>query len=74
MDTTPADQAVIKTDVLGRVKTSAERRERLLDEFERSGLSGAKYAELVGVKYRTSATRLQKRKRSRGCLRGPGSL
>jgi hypothetical protein len=38
MDTTQAVEAVIKTDVLGRVKTSAERREQLLEEFERSGL------------------------------------
>ena len=66
MDTTPADQAVIRTDVLGRVKTSAQRREQLLDEFERSGLSAVKYAELVGVKYQTLATWLQKRRRARG--------
>ncbi len=57
---------VLKTDVLGRVKTPAQRREQLLDEFERSGLSGSKYAELVGIKYQTFATWLQRRKRARG--------
>jgi len=46
-NTTEAVEAVIKTDVLGRMKTSAGRRESLLDEFERSGLSGAKFAALV---------------------------
>src|SRR2546427_2522996 len=66
MDTTQAGEVVLKTDVLGRVKTPASRREQLLDEFERSGLSGAKYAELVGVKYQTFATWAQKRRRGRG--------
>ena len=36
-DTTQAVERVIKTDVLGRMKTPAGRRETLLDEFERSG-------------------------------------
>jgi hypothetical protein len=69
MDTTPSDGAVIKTDVLGRVKAPAERREQLLDEFERSGLSGCKYAELIGVKYSTFGTWAQKRRRARGTYR-----
>jgi DNA-binding transcriptional regulator YiaG len=59
-------QEVLKTDVLGRVKTPAERREQVLDEFERSGLSGQKFAELIGVKYQTFATWVQKRRRQRG--------
>jgi hypothetical protein len=44
-----AEAAVLKTDKLGRVQMPAERREQLLDEFERSGLSGKKFAALVGV-------------------------
>jgi hypothetical protein len=43
-----ADESVLKTDGLGRVKTPVARREQLLEEFERSGLSGIKYAALVG--------------------------
>jgi len=36
---------IIKADGLGRRQTSAVRREKLLDEFEHSGLSGlAKFA------------------------------
>lgn len=35
---------VLKTDVLGRVKTGTQQREAMLDEFERSGLSGTKFA------------------------------
>jgi hypothetical protein len=63
---TQADEVVIKADVLGRVRTSRERREQLLDEFERSGLTGQKFAEVVGIKYQTFATWVQKRRRQRG--------
>ncbi len=53
MNTTPTDEVVLKQDVLGRVKTPKARREQLLDEFERSGLPGLKFAELAGIKYPT---------------------
>lgn len=66
MNTTPSDEAVLKQDVLGRVKTPKARREQLLDEFERSGLPGLKFAELAGIKYQTFATWAQKRRRQRG--------
>lgn len=59
------DEVVLKTDGLGRVKTPAARRESLLDEFERSGLSGAKFAALTGVKYQTfAAWALRRRKQN----------
>lgn len=61
-----ADEAVLKTDKLGRMQTPAARREQILDEFERSGLSGKKFAAVVGVKYPTLATWAQKRRRERG--------
>ena len=44
-----------KTDRLGRLCEPRERREELLDEFERSGLAGAEFATLIGVKYSTFA-------------------
>ena len=66
MNTTPTDEVVLKQDVLGRVKTPRARREQLLDEFERSGLPGLKFAELAGIKYPTFATWAQKRRRQRG--------
>jgi hypothetical protein len=65
MNTTPGDETILKTDVLGRVKTPKERREQLLDEFEKSGLTGQKFAALVGIKYQTFATWAQKRRRVR---------
>ena len=73
MDTTPSSETretILKTDVLGRVKTPRPRREELLDQFERSGLSGQKFAELAGLKYQTFATWAQKRRRQRGAYGG----
>lgn len=57
---------VLKTDVLGRVKTDAGQRESILDEFERSGLSGTKFAAVTGVKYQTFASWVQRRRRATG--------
>jgi hypothetical protein len=65
-NTTEAGEQVSKTDVLERVKTPKERREQLLDEFEKSGLTGQKFAAVVGIKYQTFATWAQKRRRQRG--------
>ena len=67
MTTTKSEPAttLLKTDALGRVRTPAQRRERWLDEFERSGMSGAKFAEFVGLKYQTFATWVQRRQRQR---------
>ena len=59
-------EVVLKTDGLGRVRTPLPRRQSLLEEFERSGLSGAKFAALAGVKYSTFANWLQKRRRQSG--------
>jgi hypothetical protein len=58
-------EQILKSDTRGRVRVPVERREALLDEFERSGLSGAKFAQLVGVKYPTFAAWAQKRRRTR---------
>lgn len=57
-------EGVIKTDVLGRMRTSAARRTILLEEFDKSGLSAKQFADLTGIKYQTLATWLQKRRRS----------
>ena len=66
-DTTKANEVVVlKQDGLGRVKVPAARREQILDEFERSGLSGKKFAALAGIKYQTFATWAQKRRQQSG--------
>lgn len=61
-----AKTEVLKEDARGRVRVSAERREALLDEFERSGASGAKFALLAGIKYATFANWVVKRRRECG--------
>jgi RHS repeat-associated protein len=50
MNTIPAP-VILKRDVLGRVTVTPARREELLDAFERSGLKGQPFANLVGVNY-----------------------
>jgi len=63
-DTNLVDE-VLKTNRLGRVKTPKERREAMLDEYERGGMSGKAFAEHYGVKYQTFASWVQKRRRQR---------
>lgn len=57
---------VLKQDAAGRVWTPPERREAVLDEFERSGLPAAQFAARIGVKYPTFAHWVQKRRQARG--------
>ena len=54
--------------MLGRMHRTLEQRERILDEYERSGLSGPKFAALCGVKYQTFAAWLARRKSRRQAL------
>ena len=56
---------ILKTDTKGRVHTPRQRRESLLEEFERSGLSAAKFAELTGLKYQTFAGWVARRRKQR---------
>jgi len=56
------DQKLLSADARGRVRVPAGRREALLDEFERSGLSGVKFAQLAGIKYQTFAVWARKRR------------
>ena len=56
----------MKQDVRGRVRVPVERRQALLDEFEKSGASGAKFARLAGIKYATFAGWVLKRRRQCG--------
>lgn len=58
--------AILKRDAVGRVVMPRAKREVLLDEFERSSLSGAEFARLAGVKYPTFAGWVQRRRHDRG--------
>lgn len=66
MTTTTEGTELLKRDALGRMRVPVAKREEILDEFGKSGLSGAEFAELVGVKYTTFATWVQERRRRRG--------
>lgn len=56
---------LLKMDRRGHVRVPRERREALLDEFERCGVSAAEFAAQIGVKYQTFAHWRQRRERKR---------
>ena len=51
MDTN-ASVSLLKEDLAGRIRVPAANRLQILEEFDRSGMSGLAFAALVGVKYR----------------------
>jgi transposase len=57
---------IVKVDRIGRIKTPRERREALLAEFDKSGMSGQQFAKWAGIKYGTFITWVQKRRRKSG--------
>ena len=59
-------EELLRVDALGRVWTTRERREWLLDEFERSGVAAAEFARVAGIKYSTFANWVQRRRRATG--------
>jgi hypothetical protein len=72
---------ILRQDRRGRVRVPVQRREALLDEFEKSGVSGAKFAQLAGIKYATFAGWMRKRHKQVGevkqeppaCLTSPAN-
>jgi transposase-like protein len=62
MTSLKTDEKVLPVDERGRVRVSRDRREALLEEFESSGMSGAKFARLAGVKYPTFMYWLKQRR------------
>jgi transposase-like protein len=70
MTSTTENDEVLKQDRRGRVRVPKERREALLEEFARSGLSAAVFARMAGIKYPTFANwRQQRQRRVRGTMR-----
>lgn len=55
----------MKVDATGRVWTPREQRDAVLDEFERSGMPAAKFAQRIGMKPSTLASWIQRRKERR---------
>ena len=65
MSSAQEELRILKVDSRGRVRVPPEKQERILDEFERSGMSGIAFAGLIGVKYPTFASWRRRRDRSR---------
>lgn len=61
------DVEILKADVKGRVRMSLQGREAILNEFEKSGASGAAFAKIIGINYQTFAGWV--RRRRKGALR-----
>ena len=53
---------ILSRDARGRVLVTPERREALLAEYDRSGMSGIKFAEYIGIRYSTVAYWLHRRR------------
>ena len=51
---------ILKTDRIGRVRTPRERQQQIVAEWGRSGVSAARFAETIGVRYQTLATWIRK--------------
>jgi hypothetical protein len=58
-------EQILSQDTRGRVLVTPERRELLLAEYDRSGMSGMKFTQYVGIKYSTLAYWLQRRREQR---------
>ena len=62
----PSIQTVpVTVDTQGRVRASKEQRRLILAEFERSGVSAARFARQTGLKYSTLAGWLQRYRRTK---------
>lgn len=62
----PAIQDLLVTlDTKGRVRVSKDQRRVILAEFDRSGVSAARFAKLTGLKYSTFAGWVQRYRRAK---------
>ena len=68
------ESEVVKVDRRGRMHISRERRQRLLEEFDQSGLSAPQFAKVAGLKYQTLASWLQRRREASELSPAGGSL
>jgi len=55
-------ELLLKQDRLGRVQIPKQKREAILAEYDRSGMSGQAFAKWAGITYSTFASWIQKRR------------
>lgn len=58
--------SIIKSDRMGRARYSSEYKSEVLAAFQKSGMSGAAFAQKCGIKYPTFASWIAKSKDRRG--------
>lgn len=63
MTSESAGLEILKADTHGRIRMPVAKRQEILAEFQRCGMSGAAFARMVGVKYPTFAGWLQRQRR-----------
>jgi len=68
-DSEKATRGILKSDRRGRVRSTAAHRLAVLEQFERSGLSGPVFARVAGIAYQTFASWRHKHKRDAVALR-----
>lgn len=68
-----AEPSILRTDSRQRVWVSRERRQAILEEFERSGASAMRFAAYAGIKYSTFANWVARRRRARNGASGANS-
>ena len=64
----------LKIDRRGRVRTPPEEREKILDHYEQSGISGPRFAEAHGINYQTFAGWVHKRRKQRENQPAPSTV
>lgn len=70
-NTTPSTTAVLKTDSKNRVLVSTQQRDAWMSAFENSGMSGAAFARLHGIRYSTFANWRKSRVKKGGVRSAP---
>jgi hypothetical protein len=55
---------MLPVDTRGRVRVSAQRREALLEQFDKSGMTGKRFAAWAGINYQTLCGWLQRRRKA----------
>ena len=68
-----AEPNILRTDSRQRVWVSRERRQAILEEFERSGASAMRFAAYSGIKYSTFANWVARRRRAKNGASGANS-
>jgi hypothetical protein len=62
-------EQILSQDARGHVLVTRGRRESLLAEYDRSGMSGLKFAQYVGLKYSTLAYWRQQRQKEKSLIK-----